>query len=93
MSKLHKNIEKPEVPFSALPKKLQETVRAMAKVLVDEKWEILALNEDISDPVESTIELIEVGLIRIVEYEDGIGFDIFDFEKGEYKPIPMGSRH
>ena len=91
MSKTHKNIVKPQIPFNDLPKREQEILRAVASDLVKR----MGIDIPEVNAVESTIELFEEGLIRIIDDEENerFLFEIFDFDKGVYVPIRGPSQH
>jgi hypothetical protein len=91
MSKTHKNIVKPQIPFNDLPKIEQEIIRVAASYLVKK----MGIDIPGETAVESAIELFEKGLIRIIDDKENrqFLFEIFDFDKGVYVPIRGPSQH
>ena len=87
----HPNIKKPSVPFCDLGKVEQNIIRTLAKALIEKTPGVLHKGTT----VEAAIELLNKGILRIIE--DGVNksysFLLFDFDKGKYVPLCLPIIH
>lgn len=92
-SSLHPNIKIPKVKFSGLKDELQTLIITCSEILVGEFG--LSVEEIGEDPVKATIELLDKGVLRIVYIKEpeGITFELFDFETGQYLPLNLPTKH